>query len=95
MNALVPFFWTVGWALLSQVLLFRFGVFWGPIWAILGLILDRVGVVLGVVLGLDSLNCFYASFGPCDLTMRLSDAINGSFWVVLPPRFAYVSPVVS
>ena len=29
MNALVPFFWTVGWALLAQVLLFRFGVFWG------------------------------------------------------------------
>ena len=29
MNALLPFFWTVGWALLSQVLLFRYGVFWG------------------------------------------------------------------
>ena len=29
MNALLPFFWTVGWAWLSQVLLFRYGVFWG------------------------------------------------------------------
>ena len=29
MNALFPFLWTLGWAALSQVLLFRFGTFWG------------------------------------------------------------------
>ena len=29
MNALFPFFWTLGWAFVSQVLLFRYGVFWG------------------------------------------------------------------
>lgn len=29
MNALFPLLWTLGWALVSQVLLFRFGVFWG------------------------------------------------------------------
>ena len=28
MSALFPFFWTVGWALVSQVLLFRYGIFW-------------------------------------------------------------------
>ncbi|MDA0940848.1 MAG: hypothetical protein O2990_07575 [Bacteroidetes bacterium] len=29
MNALIPFLWTLGWAVITQVLLFRFGVFWG------------------------------------------------------------------
>lgn len=28
MSALFPFFWTVGLALVSQVLLFRYGIFW-------------------------------------------------------------------
>ena len=29
MNALFPFFWTLGWAFLTQVLLFQHGQFWG------------------------------------------------------------------
>lgn len=29
MNALLPFLWTLGWATVGQVLLFRYGVFWG------------------------------------------------------------------
>ena len=29
MSAFLPLFWTVGWALISQVLLFRYGIFWG------------------------------------------------------------------
>lgn len=29
MNALIPFLWTLGWACLGQVLVFRFGVFFG------------------------------------------------------------------
>ena len=29
MNALFPFAWTLGWAFLTQVLLFQHGIFWG------------------------------------------------------------------
>ena len=29
MSAFFPLFWTLGWALVSQVLLFRYGIFWG------------------------------------------------------------------
>ena len=29
MNALFPFLWTLGWAFVSQVLLFQHGMFWG------------------------------------------------------------------
>ena len=29
MSSLLPFFWTIVWAFLSQVLLFRYGIFWG------------------------------------------------------------------
>ena len=29
MNALFPFMWTLGWAFVTQVLLFQHGIFWG------------------------------------------------------------------
>ena len=29
MSAFFPLFWTLGWALVCQVLLFRYGIFWG------------------------------------------------------------------
>ena len=60
----------------------------GRSWGLLGPYLGGLGVHFGsfgvagaVVLGLDSLNRFYASIEPCDSTMRFVDARFGMRFV--------------